>query len=139
MMSMGCLCYGVLLFVVWYAWGMFACYFKNITVFHFISALQRITHRGQNIETYWNIHLWKNMVLQMLMWQSGMLEPSSCVKLTHHAVHRFKGNINRGLLLQVFKVGKHLNFFYCDWLFNSLCWMSERVGVVNITAQCQQF
>ena len=60
---------------------------------HFVSALQRITEKDQSIETCWNIHLWKNMRLQMWMWQNGMLEPRSSARLTCHAVHQFEGKV----------------------------------------------
>jgi len=66
-----------------------------ITLLHFVSALQRITERDQSIETCWNIHLWKNMRLQMWMWQNGMQEPRSSVRLTCHAVHQFEGKACR--------------------------------------------
>jgi hypothetical protein len=76
---------GVALMVVWWWLDVYP------SLLDFVSALQRITEKDQNIETCWNICLWKNMRLQMLMWQSGMLEPRSIVRLICRAVHQFEG------------------------------------------------
>ena len=66
-----------------------------ITLLHFVSALQRITEKDQSIETCWNIRLWRNMRLQTWMWQNGMQEPRSSVRLTCRAVHQFEGKACR--------------------------------------------
>lgn len=76
-----------------------------ITLLHFVSALQRITEKDQSIETCWNIHLWENMRLQMWMWQNGMQEPRSSVRLTCPAVHQFEG--------KAWRIGRNSGYWLC--------------------------
>lgn len=113
----------------------------RILLLYFVLALQRIMHKGQNIEIYWNFHLWKNMGPQMLMWQNGMLEPSNSSRLTRHAVHQFEGKITFSLWRAVCKMDiihilKMINFLihYVWWVLRAI--FADIIAHCNTTRVC---